>query len=54
MRRFFLRSMRLLALVFVAGAAAFGFPLILDPPPRDTAADCQTKDGVRPKRRRSR
>jgi hypothetical protein len=53
---FVFRMLRGLALVMMAVAAAFGIPIIIDPPPRDRAADVQDKDGrgSRPRRGRRR
>jgi hypothetical protein len=43
-----------LGLGLLAMGAVFGIPIIIDPPPRDVAADSQDQSGARPRRKRRR
>jgi hypothetical protein len=43
-----------LGLVMMVVGALFGIPIIIDPPPRDCAAESQDQFGARPRRKRRR
>jgi hypothetical protein len=46
------RWLRVLGLITMAVAALFGIPIVIDPPPREVAAEVQALDTRRRRKRR--